>query len=167
MIHTDKKGFTLIELLVVIAIIGILAGVVMNNLGQSRKKARDSKRVQEMRNLETALELYNLKHGVYPGETNAQDTSVGLTPSGATIGGWAASSDLQALVSQGFISQLPKDPTNTGSAFLGKYHYAYEPYSNTLLPSEGNCGTAVLKCKQFMLTYWSESKDQVVTLNSK
>lgn len=51
-----KKGFTLIELLVVIAVIGMLASIVLVSLGPTRAKARDSKRIAEVRQMGVALE---------------------------------------------------------------------------------------------------------------
>ena len=54
----SKKGFTLVELLVVIAIIGLLASVVIVSVGAARAKARDSRRITDMKALQTAMELY-------------------------------------------------------------------------------------------------------------
>lgn len=53
----NKKGFTLIELLVVIAIIGLLSTLAVVALTSARKKARDSKRVADMKQLQTAMEM--------------------------------------------------------------------------------------------------------------
>ncbi len=60
-------GFTLIELLTVVAIIGILSSVVLINLNSSRQKARDNKRVADIKNLQLGLALYFDAYGKYPG----------------------------------------------------------------------------------------------------
>ncbi len=71
----SPKGFTLIELLVVIAIIGILASIVLVSLNGARAKARDARRLSDLRSVEKALELYYASNDTYPtscgGTTNA------------------------------------------------------------------------------------------------
>ncbi len=58
MVKSNKKGFTLIELLVVIAIIGLLSTLAVVALNSARQKSRDSKRVADIKQVQTALELY-------------------------------------------------------------------------------------------------------------
>jgi len=62
----NKKGFTLIELLVVIAISGLLSTLAVVALNNARTKARDSKRLADLKQLQTALELYNTDNNAYP-----------------------------------------------------------------------------------------------------
>lgn len=62
----SQKGFTLLELLVVIGIIGLLASIMVVNLTGARKRARDTKRIADIRNLQTAAEDYYGKNGKYP-----------------------------------------------------------------------------------------------------
>lgn len=61
-----KKGFTLVELLVVIAIIGILATLLLLQLNVARAKARDTKRIGDVTQIRTAIELYYDSKGNYP-----------------------------------------------------------------------------------------------------
>jgi len=62
----NKPGFTLIELLVVIAIIGILATIATIGLSSVRAKARDSQRVADIKQTQTALEMFYNDNNRYP-----------------------------------------------------------------------------------------------------
>ena len=66
-ILSREKGFTLVELLVVIAIIGVLATLLLLQLGGARGKARDAKRISDISQIRTALEQYfDDNSGTYP-----------------------------------------------------------------------------------------------------
>jgi len=57
MFKDTKKGFSLIELLIVIAIIGILSAVVLSSLGTAREKARDARRMTEVKDMTKLLAI--------------------------------------------------------------------------------------------------------------
>ncbi|MFA6393928.1 MAG: prepilin-type N-terminal cleavage/methylation domain-containing protein [Patescibacteria group bacterium] len=61
-----QKGFTLIELLVVIAIIGLLSTLAVVSLNNARLKSRDARRVSDVKQIQTALELYYNDVTAYP-----------------------------------------------------------------------------------------------------
>lgn len=71
MLHTFKtiktRGFTLIELLVVIAIIGLLSTIIAAPIQNARKKARDAKKIAELKSLQLAIEQFGESNdGNYP-----------------------------------------------------------------------------------------------------
>lgn len=82
--RNKNKGFTLIELLVVIAIIGLLASVVLLALNSARQKARDAKRLADIRQLASALELYfsDVNPATYPSQTGVLTTMSSVVPLG-------------------------------------------------------------------------------------
>ena len=112
----NSKGFTLIELLVVISIIGFLSSIVLASLNTARAKARDAFRLQSMRELQTALNLYYHDHGSYPLCT--QDTP----GNGICAGQPKFNTALQLLVDGKYIASIPSDPITSGSLGL-RYEY--------------------------------------------
>ncbi|MFC1751613.1 type II secretion system protein [Patescibacteria group bacterium] len=119
-ISQDNKGFTLIELLVVIAIIGLLASVVFASLNSARVKSRDARRISDLKQIQTALELYYDDHGYYPAPPCGWDCN-GYTRS--NIASW----DTLATELEPYIASLPEDPLNTGGYpwNTGNYTYSY------------------------------------------
>ena len=77
--NKNNPAFTLIELLVVIAIIGILTALAVVSLQNSRRSARDAKRLSDVKQIQIALELYYQDNSIYPatltpGETLSSNT---------------------------------------------------------------------------------------------
>ncbi len=73
-ISSAKCGFTLIELLTVVAIIGILTSIVMTGLSSARQKARDSRRITDIKTIQLALEMYYNDYLQYPKVNMYADT---------------------------------------------------------------------------------------------
>ena len=64
------KAFTLIELLVVVAIIGILAGMIFPVIRAVNNNKIKSRAQAELTQIETAIQLYKIKNGLYPPDNN-------------------------------------------------------------------------------------------------
>ncbi len=71
------RGFTLIELLVVIGIIAVLTSIAVVALGSARRKARDAKRVSDVKAIQNALELFYQESNGYPTEALAVELGRG------------------------------------------------------------------------------------------
>jgi general secretion pathway protein G len=85
-----RGGFTLIELLVVVAIIGILAGVVVGQYQRSIRKAKEAVLKENLFRTRSAINQYFADKGRYP-------------------------YDLQALVDDHYLRDLPIDPITDSS----------------------------------------------------
>jgi type II secretion system protein G len=110
----NSRGFTLIELLVVIAIIALLSTTVMASLSRARSKSRDAKRVSEIHQIQTALELYFNDNSRYPAVCGA-----------ASVGAYAA--NWPTLLSSTYIGKMPNDPINTAGQYGYYYCSGYKP----------------------------------------
>lgn len=105
--NKHKKGFTLIELLVVIAIIGLLASIVLVSLNTARVKARDTKRIADLKQVQLALEMAYDQNKAYPNVTTANACSNTDYTGNMTT----------ELKNAGVITTVPTDP--------GSYQYLY------------------------------------------
>jgi prepilin-type N-terminal cleavage/methylation domain-containing protein len=123
-----KKGFTLLELLVVIAIIGVLASIVMASLNSARSKARDAKRLSDVSQIKTALELYFNQYGYYP-DCSGNDvcSSTGYAGSIYNLG-----------VVPDYIKIISSDPKNIGGQYGYYYARTYKKTSNNSYVHTGN-----------------------------
>jgi len=83
-----QAGFTLIELLVVLVILGTLAGMVLPRIMGRTEEARRTKALVQMQNLETALQLYRLDNGTYPGTDQGLQALVDKPTLGRAAKNW-------------------------------------------------------------------------------
>lgn len=63
---SDSKGFSLIELLVVITILAIISTVAYTSFSGATDKAKNSKRVENLASIETALQAFKQEKQYYP-----------------------------------------------------------------------------------------------------
>lgn len=160
-----KTGFTLIELLVVIGIIGVLSSIVLVSVDDARKKARDTKRLQEVRQIMNALELYRADNGHYPHVTISSGWLKSNVP--------AEWDSLQSNLSK-YLPKLPTDPINTavssknpptndtGNNFIYAYYSQY--LSGNYCPN-GACYMIVFKLEKMINP--SEGSDGVILCDGK
>jgi prepilin-type N-terminal cleavage/methylation domain-containing protein len=127
-----QNGFTLIELMVVISIIGTLSTIVLGSLQQARMQANDSKRLQEIQQMQTALELYRDDHGgQYP---NSDMLGGGNWDTSGT--GVSGPDFIAPLADGGYLPNL-KDPT-TNDSFGNFRYYRYTPGYGGCDPAKGS-----------------------------
>ncbi len=104
-----QRGFTLIEVMVVVVILGILAAIVVPKVMDRPDAARITKAKQDIRALESALNLYKLDNYRYP------STDQGLE---ALVSKPAGSPEPRNWKSGGYMDRLPKDPWGNDYRYL-------------------------------------------------
>ena len=109
------SGFTLIELLVVIAIIGLLSTLAVVSLNNARQKSRDAKRLSDIKQMQTAFELFFSDCGGYPA-----DASITFGTGSVAQGG--SSGCTGTIV---YMEKLPSNPMprNDGGCTSSEYIY--------------------------------------------
>jgi len=113
------KGFTLIELLVVVTIIGILASIVIVSLGSARVKARDTRRLADIKQMTLAIELYIDQYRHYPPTPGAVSASERWQMLGECLSAHVNCTDNTE--SFQIMAAIPQDPLGTTE----EYQYDY------------------------------------------
>ena len=107
-----KKGFTLVELLVVIAIIGILSTLSVVSLNSARAKSRDARRLSDIKQIRTALDMYYDSSSTYPLSCT---TTLGTGNCAClTSVGWTNTSTTNCTGTI-FMQKVPSDPLSSAS----------------------------------------------------
>jgi len=107
----DGRGFTLIELMVVIIILGILAMYVAPKIMGRPDEARQVKARLDIASLETAIKLYRLDNGMYPGTEQGLQALV-VQPETETLAKkWRKGGYLEK-------NRVPKDPWGNEYIYL-------------------------------------------------
>ena len=96
-----QQGFTLIEIIVVVVIIGILATFVAPKFMGKTDDARIVKARNDIKALESALDLYKLDNYTYPTTDQGLDALINPPTSDPVPPNWQKG---------GYIKKLEKDP---------------------------------------------------------
>ncbi|MFW5970298.1 MAG: type II secretion system major pseudopilin GspG, partial [Halofilum sp. (in: g-proteobacteria)] len=104
-----RGGFTLIEVMVVVAILAILAAVVVPRVMDEPGKARRAKAAQDIRAIESALDLYKLDNFRYPSTDQGLEALVERPGSGPEPKNYKEG---------GYLRQVPKDPWGNPYQYL-------------------------------------------------
>ena len=121
---------TLVETLIIVGIIAILSSVVLANISDAKKKARDKERVSDLQGIQLALRLYKDSEGSYP----AYDTFA----DGIVIGDGG---DIDSKLSP-FFPSIPKDKLQ--EAMLTKFKYGTNVvYASGPMGPSGTSGSDV------------------------
>jgi len=100
--------------LVVIAIIGLLATLAVVALQNARQKSRDAKRVSDIKQLQTSLDLFYSDNNTYPVEAAA--ITLGQAATDALCGGgFVAAGDATCTTDETYMDRVPADPVDNGT----------------------------------------------------
>lgn len=108
-IPARARGFTLIEIMVVVVILGILAAVVVPRIMNRPDDARIAKAKQDVRVLESSLNLYKLDNFVYPTTQQGLEALVAPPSGEPQAKNWKQG---------GYVAKLPNDPWGNPYQYL-------------------------------------------------
>jgi len=126
-ISSLKKGFTLPELLIVMTVIAGLASIMLVSYPATQRRARDTRRKNDIKQYQTSMEIYYNKSNKYPtaSSLSAACTALGLTtciddPRASAGQHYSVSSNDAAYLIYGTLEQPPSPTTYFYTCSTGK-----------------------------------------------
>lgn len=120
------------------AIIAMLATIALSSLDTSKAKARDAKKIREIQDVQTALELFRLNgNGDYPQPKDVYGNDI-IAMNNADMSKQTMSDTLAGLVDSKYLNSIPYPPK--GSSVPGDTYY----YATVDDGTNIRCGTRTL-----------------------
>jgi len=137
-----QNGFSLLELLIVILVILILASVSAVALNSQKAKARDAKRISDIRAIQTALEFYKSDEGQYPVSEQAIALGRDAVKLCSKAEGGFVPADVTCGAETTYMAEIPSDPL-FGSAYIyyglaDKFDIGFTTERPSILGTAGN-----------------------------
>ena len=103
-------GIIVLVLSIIMMVLLIFSSLAIVALGGAREKARDAKRVSDVKQMQVGLELYYADAGNYP---------MSLQPGGQLANGRTV-----------YMSSLPTNPQPSGDSCPSNFEYSYQPVNS-------------------------------------
>ena len=126
---TSQRGFTLIEIMVVMVILGLLVAIVAPNIMGRSDQAKVTIAETQLKNIQSALDLYRLDNSHYPSTQQGLDALISKPSGSPEPKNWNP---------DGYLKSIPEDPWGN------EYQYVSPgtegPYDLYSLGSDGQEG---------------------------
>ena len=128
-------------MLVVVAIIGLLSSTVLVGLGNARSRARDARRIVDLRQIQTGLENYYVENNqIYPRDVYTAIEGLPMDPRGGEYGYVREDT-------QGYVLGACLENERSGDVQTFRGNYDVSPIGSPLIPPPScNCEDSVAYC---------------------
>lgn len=124
-----ERGFTLIEMMIVVAIIAILVAILVPNFMRARAQAQTAACEANLKEIATALELYQTDHQAYPNVTSLTN----VTNAEANIGSYLRQTPIDPVAPSRFYQYQVTNPTSGTASYSIVCPGSHDPATMTAI----------------------------------
>jgi len=132
--QSKQRGFTLIEIMVVMVILGLLVAIVAPNIMGRSDQAKVTIAETQLKNIQSALDLYRLDNSHYPSTQQGLEALVSKPSGSPEPNNWNP---------DGYLKSVPEDPWGNQFQYVSPgTEGPYDLYSYGADGQEGGDGDA-------------------------